>query len=37
MHRSSPTLPKPRKEVDDIRKQYGDTPVTYLNKIGFSK
>ena len=24
-----------QKEVDDIRKQYGDTPVTYLDKIGF--
>jgi 5-methylthioadenosine/S-adenosylhomocysteine deaminase len=24
-----------RKERDDIKKQYGDTPVTYLNKIGF--
>lgn len=24
-----------QKEVDDIRKQYGDTPVTYLTKIGF--
>jgi len=24
-----------QKEVDDIRKQHGDTPVTYLDKIGF--
>ena len=24
-----------KKERDDIKKQYGDTPVTYLNKIGF--
>jgi 5-methylthioadenosine/S-adenosylhomocysteine deaminase len=24
-----------KKERDDIDKQYGDTPVTYLNKIGF--
>ncbi|MFL6374668.1 MAG: amidohydrolase [Pyrinomonadaceae bacterium] len=24
-----------KKEHEDIRKQYGDTPVTYLNKIGF--
>lgn len=24
-----------QKERDDIKKQYGDTPVTYLNKIGF--
>jgi 5-methylthioadenosine/S-adenosylhomocysteine deaminase len=24
-----------KKEHDDIKKQYGDTPVTYLNKIGF--
>jgi 5-methylthioadenosine/S-adenosylhomocysteine deaminase len=24
-----------QKEVDDIRKQYGDTPVTYLDKIAF--
>src|SRR5256714_5245547 len=24
-----------KKERDDIKKQYGDTPVTYLSKIGF--
>ena len=24
-----------KKEHDDIKNQYGDTPVTYLNKIGF--
>ena len=24
-----------KKEHDDINKQYGDTPLTYLNKIGF--
>jgi len=24
-----------KKERDDIKKQYGDTPMTYLNKIGF--
>lgn len=24
-----------KKERDDIKKQYGDTPVIYLNKIGF--
>src|SRR3982751_3363419 len=24
-----------KKERDDIKKQYGDTPVTYLDKIGF--
>jgi len=24
-----------KKERDDIKKQYGDTPVDYLNKIGF--
>jgi len=24
-----------KKEHEDIKKQYGDTPVTYLNKIGF--
>ena len=24
-----------KKECDDIKKQYGDTPMTYLNKIGF--
>src|SRR5580765_704963 len=24
-----------KKERDDIKKQYGDTPITYLNKIGF--
>jgi len=24
-----------KKEHEDINKQYGDTPVTYLNKIGF--
>ena len=28
-------LAETRKERDDIDKQYGDTPVTYLNKIGF--
>ena len=24
-----------KKERDDIKKQYGDTPITYLDKIGF--
>ena len=31
----SSTSPRHRKERDDIKKQYGDTPVDYLNKIGF--